>query len=152
MHLPPHRHPQKYSCSVVTQGVSNTSFSLCQCCFSAAQRWNRDSTKAPHASFSTNPNMKRSALWESISSGAQRHLRGGPSPASAQAQRQVVNGALHGTKIALDTCEGEHVPHVLLHEACELFVFQEKGAPRRSLCRSSSQQEGTKGNETVLQL
>ena len=59
-----------------------------------------------------------------------------------QAQRQVVFGALLGTKIALDTCEGEHVrhvPHVLLHEACEHFVFQEKGALRRSLSRSSTQ-------------
>ena len=36
------RHPQKDSCSVVTHGVSNTSFSLCQCCLCAAQSWNRD--------------------------------------------------------------------------------------------------------------
>ena len=81
VHMPPRRHPQEDSCSVVTHGVSNASFSLCQCCFSAAQCWNRDCTTTLHASFSTKPNKKRSALWVPSTSGVRRHLRGDPSPA-----------------------------------------------------------------------
>ena len=65
-HLPPHPYPQKYSCfsgEFQTLGVSNTSFSWCQCCFSvgqccfsAAQCWNRNCPKTHHMSFSTKPN------------------------------------------------------------------------------------------------
>ena len=49
-----------------------------------------------------------------------------------------------GTKIALDTpkllwncCERAHFSRVLLHMTLEHFVYQEEGAPRRSLGRSS---------------
>ena len=59
VHLPPHPHPQKYSCfsgELQTLGVSNTCFKRCQCCSSAAQCWNRNCPKSHHASFSTKPN------------------------------------------------------------------------------------------------
>ena len=59
VHLPPHPYPQKYSCfsgEFQTLGVSNTSFSWCQCCFSVGQCWNRNCPKTHHASFSTKPN------------------------------------------------------------------------------------------------
>ena len=132
VHLPPRRHPQKCSCSAVTHGISNTSFSWCQCCFSAAQ-WSRDCTQL---TTRPSPPIRTRSVRRC---GSPALLVRNATPVETQAQRQVNCGALLGTKVALDTCEGEHVPHVLLHEACEHFVFQEKGALRRSLSRSSTQ-------------
>ena len=59
VHLPPHPHPQKYFCfsgEFQTLGVSNTSITWCQCCFSVGHCWNRNCPKTHHASFSTKPN------------------------------------------------------------------------------------------------
>ena len=63
-----------------------------------------------------------------------------------QAKRQVAIDAVLGAKVSLHTpqllwnCrERAHVLRVLRHETCEYFVYQEEGAPFRSLGRSSSQ-------------
>ena len=112
--------PQEDSCSVVTHGVPNTSFSLCQCCLSAAQCWNRDCTTTHHTSFSTNPNKKRSALWEPSTSGAQRHPPWRPKPSVKSSLVPCLAQWLR-----LTPAKEKTFPSVLLHEACEHSVFQE---------------------------
>ena len=47
--------------------------------------------------------------------------------------------SLETPKLLWNCCERAHVSRVLLHEICEHFLYQEEGAPRRSLGRSSSQ-------------
>ena len=59
-----------------------------------------------------------------------------------RASALLVRDAVSWRKVSLHTqnCgERAHVPRVLLHETRKHFVYQEEGAPRRSLGRSSSQ-------------